>query len=125
MPIKPEPSNIRATCVTCGVRPQASRGNGRYRAICDKCRAEASGPRKHIGPIRSRPSSYFRENRYVKKMVCEAVGCEFVPIHSCQMDIDHIDGNRRNNSIENIQTLCATCHRLKTWQERNHLSKYD
>jgi hypothetical protein len=30
------------------------------------------------------------------------------------MDMDHIDGNSKNNVIENVQWLCANCHRLKT-----------
>lgn len=51
-----------------------------------------------------------------KKDVCE--NCGFVPVHPSQLDIDHIDGNRRNNSPENLKTLCANCHRLKTHLER-------
>jgi 5-methylcytosine-specific restriction endonuclease McrA len=33
----------------------------------------------------------------------------------CQLDLDHIDGNNTNNNIDNLQTLCANCHRYKTW----------
>jgi 5-methylcytosine-specific restriction endonuclease McrA len=33
-----------------------------------------------------------------------------------QLDVDHIDGNHRNNNPENLQTLCANCHRLKTFR---------
>lgn len=33
-----------------------------------------------------------------------------------QMDLDHIDGNRANHALENIQTLCANCHRLKSFR---------
>lgn len=40
--------------------------------------------------------------------------CNFIPIHSIQLDVDHIDGNHKNNEISNLQTLCANCHRLKT-----------
>jgi 5-methylcytosine-specific restriction endonuclease McrA len=40
--------------------------------------------------------------------------CGFKPEHPSQMDIDHIDGNHRNNSDDNLQVLCANCHRLKT-----------
>ena len=30
------------------------------------------------------------------------------------LDVDHIDGNRDNNDIENLQILCVWCHAKKT-----------
>lgn len=30
------------------------------------------------------------------------------------MTVDHIDGNHDNNSMENLQCLCANCHAIKT-----------
>lgn len=50
--------------------------------------------------------SQFKGNR------CEL--CGFIPIDPCQLDVDHIDGNRKNTITQNLQTLCANCHRLKT-----------
>lgn len=47
-----------------------------------------------------------------KKDICEK--CGFIPEHTCQLDVDHIDNNKLNNDISNLQTLCANCHRLKT-----------
>ena len=62
-----------------------------------------------------RPYIKYRKNK------CE--NCGFIPLHICQLDVDHIDGNHNNNEINNLQTLCANCHRLKTqlnkdWQEK-------
>lgn len=36
-----------------------------------------------------------------------------------QLDVDHRDGNKKNNNDENLQTLCASCHRYKTWKEKD------
>jgi len=30
------------------------------------------------------------------------------------LDVDHIDGNRKNSDISNLQILCVKCHALKT-----------
>jgi hypothetical protein len=50
--------------------------------------------------------------RVYKKFICER--CNFIPEHRCQLDVDHIDGNNKNNDPSNLITLCANCHRLKT-----------
>ena len=47
-----------------------------------------------------------------KKDICEH--CGFIPVHSSQLDVDHINGDHWNNDPSNLQTLCANCHRLKT-----------
>lgn len=57
-----------------------------------------------------------KKYRQHKKDSCEQ--CGFIPEHSCQLDVDHIDGNHSNNSVGNLQTLCANCHRLKTHKRK-------
>ena len=64
--------------------------------------------------------SAFHYRRF-KKDFCEK--CGFMAIDAAQLDVDHIDGNRNNDKIENLQTLCANCHRLKTVQNQDHLPK--
>lgn len=56
-----------------------------------------------------------------KKPFCEI--CNFVPVHSCQLDVDHINGDHYNNEESNLQTLCANCHRLKTYMNKDWLIK--
>lgn len=73
-----------------------------YRVLCDKCH---------------------RQGRRTKKSYCE--NCGFIPAHSCQLDVDHIDGNKKNHTKENLQTLCANCHRLKTHNNKEWRNRYD
>lgn len=56
--------------------------------------------------------------RDYKKTVCSF--CGFVPVNMCQLDVDHIDGNHENNDPDNLQTLCANCHRLKTFLNKDY-----
>lgn len=85
-------------CPTCNKRPRerkaylAKHGIQRFRRRCAKCRL--------------RPHVQYKKNH------CEF--CGFVPEHIIQLDVDHIDGNHKNNNPSNLQTLCANCHRLKT-----------
>ena len=78
-----------------------TRGNRLWGNKCERCR--------------------FHAYRHFKKDHCEE--CGFVAIHSSQLDIDHIDGNHSNNDEENLQTLCANCHRLKTHLNREYMPK--
>lgn len=59
--------------------------------------------------------------REFKKRHCEC--CGFIPVHTCQLDVDHIDGNHKNNEASNLKTLCANCHRLKTLINKDWLDK--
>ena len=41
-----------------------------------------------------------------------------------QLDINHIDGNRHNNSPENREVLCKVCHQQVTIDNGHHLTRY-
>jgi 5-methylcytosine-specific restriction endonuclease McrA len=57
-----------------------------------------------------------------KKNYCEK--CGFIPEHMVQLDVDHIDGNNKNNDLSNLQTLCANCHRYKTFLNKDGSYKF-
>jgi 5-methylcytosine-specific restriction endonuclease McrA len=71
-------------------------GNKRYGQKCTSCRKRAD---------------------VNKLLMCEL--CGFVAVHPCQLDVDHIDGNHKNNRMSNLQTLCSNCHRLKTYRNKD------
>ena len=52
--------------------------------------------------------------RWRKYLESECRRCGFIPEDSCQLTIDHIDKNKLNNSVGNLQTLCANCHNYKS-----------
>ena len=54
-----------------------------------------------------------------KKDTCENPDCTATIEHSCQLDVDHIDGDNSNNDPSNFMTLCANCHRLKTYRNKD------
>lgn len=112
---KPEKMEIRGMCVECKVKPQTSKGKKKgvtlYRSICWKCHSK-----KYGRPNGSKERKRYKYTKF-KKDYCE--DCGFIPKHSCQLDVDHINGNNKNNSPDNLKTLCANCHRLKTYEGRD------
>jgi len=100
---KPEPPTVRGPCVKCGLRQQRSIGKQGFAPVCEKCHDE-----------RSSASRLFRKRPYRAELKNSCEECGFIPVHLCQLDVDHIDGNHDNNDPSNLKTLCANCHRLKT-----------
>lgn len=43
--------------------------------------------------------------------------CTATITHPKELTVDHIDRNHNNDSPDNLQTLCACCHNLKTHQD--------
>lgn len=98
----------RPLCSECGTREVFSKGkfrDGRIRLsnLCNSC---------HRVKYNMGNFEYTKH----KKLSCEY--CGFVAIHRVQLDVHHLDGNNKNNDIDNLQTLCANCHRLVTELQR-------
>lgn len=47
--------------------------------------------------------------------------CGYTDIQALQ--VHHIDRNRKNNNLDNLQVLCCNCHRLEHYEEMLHLKK--
>jgi len=94
------PTNRTAMCFNCGfvrIRKKAIHKSGKIRWGCINLYPRYRGQYKTI-----------------LGKVCER--CGFVAENRCQLDIHHVDHNHKNDNPENLQTLCANCHRLITWK---------
>lgn len=97
-------SKIRKMC-GCG-KPTMQHGINKhgvvtYKSTCANCRYEA---RKH------------------KKDNCEHCG---ISKEIAALEVDHIDGNRANNKLDNLQTLCTKCHIAKTIKNKDNQKRYE
>ena len=109
-----------AKCEECGIVRIISkpRNYGKRGWVCQKAKqqrnhksAKKNGKRKFYG----------RAYKKHPKPMC--ILCEFIPEDPCKMDIDHIDGNHKNDNKENLQALCANCHRLKSKKNKEGIYK--
>lgn len=70
------------------------------RVYCDRrCMALA-----YVKPVPSHTDTFHWRARRMRGPCCEACG------GATMLAAHHIDGNVRNNSPENIQNLCVSCH---------------
>ena len=91
-----------------------------------KCRCGSNAAVKGVG---NTGRTYYRTNcetcrrraKKAKKGYCER--CFTVPEDKKLLDVDHIDGNSSNNDPQNLQTLCKSCHRIKTDQNGEYKNR--
>lgn len=101
---KPEEPHERGLCILCP-NPQKRTSRGTYQALCNTCDKR-----------RYKAKDYTKPYRKVKKRICER--CQFKALDRCQLDVHHIDGNHHNNDPNNLETLCANCHRLEHFRQK-------
>jgi hypothetical protein len=95
----------KTTCPHCKIEFEKNRK--------DKVFCSRGCKQRFRNKLLNRGSSKQRKYKKYKSDKCN--NCGFIPLHTCQLDVDHIDGDHNNNSPDNLQTLCANCHRLKTY----------
>ena len=113
-----EKHTIRRECDTEGCKSQQRKKHKRldgtqcYSKYCSRCERIMYSGEVLKGVYRSESGEAKFDYRSVKSDTCTK--CGWVADDKCQLDVDHIDGDHSNNSLDNLQTLCANCHRLKT-----------
>lgn len=116
--------NIAKTCLNCGIKLHKSQ----YKYCSNKCQKEFENCQKvqdiFIGKIsglknasNSNPKISDSLRNFLLKEAnykCELCGWNKINPYSGKscLEIHHIDGNRENNSRENLQVLCPNCHSL-------------
>ncbi len=112
---KKEAVDIQGTCVKCNKNKQKQKSKGRgYHPLCSSCEVRLYRKTK---PKRPKDGWPIKPHRRDLKLLC--LKCGFTSEYRCQFDIDHIDGNHFNNDPSNLQELCANCHRLKTYLNKD------
>lgn len=85
------------------------------------------GMQGHKQDPKRKPAVYFLENNVsitsyklkhklfqdkIKEEKCECCGITEWNGEKAPLQLHHVDGNRYNNTLENLQILCANCHCL-------------
>jgi hypothetical protein len=115
-------SRIEAICGNCSalffIKPSRVSGTIYGINFCSKkCRYEAQRVTSGVATYKVKHykdgSSYYRNMYKREHGKLECVVCGYKK-EECMIDVDHKDGNRKNNNIDNLQGLCVWCHALKT-----------
>ena len=117
------------TCRVCGLEkdinefykhPASKDGVAHRCKLCSKEQGRVSRlawVKTAVGRKQERSKSQLKKRPYLVHRQEECRRCGFKPENSCRLTVDHIDRNRKNNDISNLQTLCHNCHNYKSWVE--------
>jgi len=103
--------------MNCG-EPADNAGYGRYHKYCSKHHRENYQNKNGGQKYKQYRKDYCENIDGRLGFVCTAT---IVDVR-WQLETDHRDGDKNNNSKENMQTFCANCHRVKTKMKKENLS---
>lgn len=105
--------NIRRLCELCNTNLQVPAGKYpdgtiKYKKFCNKCKKQKA----------KFNLSYKNSNVFDLRINKTCEKCGFIPEFIGQLDVHHKDCNHKNNNLDNLQILCANCHRLVHYEIR-------
>lgn len=90
-----------------------------FRFCSKKCMAEAQSIKGDIKFLKMRPKHYGRSLTLYRRLAFEYYGkkCEVCGYdeQECALEVHHIDGDRKNNRIDNLIVLCSNHHAMVTY----------
>ena len=109
----------RPICVNSGcgkpVHPTKKNAAGdiRYRPLCSKCHNAGHGKGKlALGVIPFKKGKCSNADGHLNFPCC--TNFKLIPPDITGItEIDHINGDNKNNDLSNLQELCVACHRIK------------
>lgn len=111
---------VSVCCSTCKIqfeRPVHDLKNSKHhKYFCSRrCKdmAQRIGGISEIQPPHYKDGKSKYRDRAFRKYGAVCIECGFSG-EKRMLDVDHIDTDRENNKIENLQVLCVWCHALKT-----------
>lgn len=88
-------------------------GNAKWRSVCGHCSNAAIGKYPFADGV-----TQYRKNVCSNKDSRLGFKCptdfKLIPSGYPVTEIDHIDGSDCNNTPNNVQELCVTCHKIKS-----------
>lgn len=93
----------------------------KWRAVCEQHRdiRLKSNKRRETDEFKTKRQCENRKGELGLGFVCQAGD----DLPAVALDLDHKDSNHYNNDPDNIQVLCANCHRRKTLAHGDHLTR--
>lgn len=81
----------------------------------DERMTESTRKPRSVRIAEDRPKTTWQSSGFVKRPYCESGECYWLgPYEPGTLEVDHRDGDRRNNALDNLWTLCRNCHGRKT-----------
>lgn len=142
IPVEDRPKCVVPGCTRHGQHTGGYKKNGTpiFRKMCAKHHYEKIAKKrglKNITEVLAKNAGFDTATQYLnskhpsrqyRKNYCENTDgrlgfkCTTTIVWEGQLQVDHIDGNPKNEVKENYQTLCACCHAYKTHIYKDYLS---